>query len=245
MSIKGLVGLLATLFSFALQVSPIPEVIDGFRKGDIKNLTVSYFMTGISQALFWIGYAVRINDLYILTPNITVTILFGIYMNSLIYIKKRYNLFYILNPIIIIGVYLIVKYLPEHVCDTSGTIISFVWQSTNSETLRLALRYHDQAYINFLVSLISWTDFVLFWVYALMIHGYIMFIPNFYGFIINSINLYLYFWAGGYFAENNCFVNMLKTLLRTDNIEPSDNTNPVLKSNIDYDNSKEVFMNKI
>ena len=245
MTIKGIVGLFATIFSFILQVSPIPEVIEGFRKGDIKNLTISYFMTGIGQALFWIGYASCIKDFYVLIPNITTSTLFATYMNSLIYIKKQYNLFYILNPIIITGVYLIVKFCPEHVCDTSGTIISLVWQSTNLETLRLALKNHDQAYINLLVSFISWLDFILFWVYALMIKGYILFIPNFFGFIVNSVNLYLYFWAGGYFAENNCFVNILKIILRTDKMGPLDNSNQINKNNFDYDNTKENFINKM
>ena len=245
MSIKGIVGLFATIFSFVLQVSPIPEVIDGFRKGDIKNLTISYFMTGIGQALFWIGYAACIKDFYVLVPNTTVTILFGIYMNSLIYIKKKYHLFYILNPIIIIGIFLILKFCPEHVCDTAATIISLAWQTTNSETLRLALKNHDQAYINLLVSFISWTDFILFWVYALMIKGYIMFISNFYGFIINSVNLYLYFWAGGYFAEKNCFVNILKVIFRTENMNTIDKTNKLSNNNIDYDNIKENFINKV
>ena len=242
MGVKEIIGFLAAVTSILLQLSPMPEVINALRKGDIKNLTISYFMGGICQTLFWIGYAVCINDPFVLIPNITLAFLFGAYLNSVIYIKKQYNLFYILNPIIIIGVFLIVKFLPEHVCDTSATIISIIWQSTNSLTMRLALKYHDQAYINLLVSFVSWTNMGLFWIYSLMIGAYIMFIPNIYGFSINSINMYLYFWAGGYFSENNCFIDILKMILRP---ESANDSNSSSKNNINYDNTKDNFINKI
>ena len=244
MGIKDIIGFLASATSILLQLSPLPEVINALRIRDIKNLTISYFMGGIGQTLFWIGYGVCINDMYVLIPNITLAFLFGFYMNSVIYIKKQYNLFYILNPIIIIGVYLILKFCPEHLCDSMATIISIIWQSTNSLTMRLALKYRDPAYINLLVSFVSWTNMGLFWIYSLMIGAYIMFIPNIYGFSINSINMYLYFWACGYFAESNCFINILKIILKPEKVE-SDNTKQVHNDNIDYDNTKEDFINKI
>ena len=42
--------------------------------------------------------------------------------------------------------------------------------------------------------------------YSILIGGFMMFIPNFYGSIINIINLYLYAWAGGSFNKDNAFV---------------------------------------
>ena len=241
MAIEALFGTVAMIFSISLQIGPIPGMIEGFRKGDIKNMTISYFMTGIIQALFWLGYGICIRDIYVSLPSLTMLILFGIYLNALIYIKKRYNLFVMLDSSIVILTFVIIKYLPEHACDTSATIISLVWQTTNAETIRLALKYYSQEYINPLLSWISFICFTTYWIYSLMIHAYIMFIPNFYGSIINSINLYLYYWAGGYFSKDNCLISILNYILKPENIQ--DNTIANNNNEIDYNKMKENLKN--
>jgi hypothetical protein len=219
MDIKKIFGMTAMTFSISLQIGPIPGMIDGFKKGDIKSMTISYFMTGIIQTLFWLGYSICIKDLYVGLPSLTMLILFGIYLNALIYIKNRYHLFFILDSLIIILTFVIIKFLPEHVCDTSATIISIIWQTTNAETIRFALKYYSQEYINPLLSWISFMCFTTYWIYSLMIGAYIMFIPNFYGSIINTINLYLYYWAGGHFSKENCFISFLNIILKPENAE--------------------------
>ena len=54
MEIKALFGTVAMTFSILLQIGPIPGMIEGFRKGDVKNMTISYFITGLIQTLFWL-----------------------------------------------------------------------------------------------------------------------------------------------------------------------------------------------
>ena len=54
--------------------------------------------------------------------------------------------------------------------------------------------------------------------------------------------MYLYFWAGGYFSENNCFIDILKMILRP---ESANDSNSNSKNNINYDNTKDNFINKI
>ena len=89
MEIKTLLGTIAMIFSISLQIGPIPGMIEGFRKGDVKNMTISYFMTGIIQTLFWLGYGICIKNLYVTLPSLTMLVLFGIYLNTLLYIKKK------------------------------------------------------------------------------------------------------------------------------------------------------------
>lgn len=239
MAIKNLFGTVAMIFSISLQIAPIPGMIEGFRKGDVKNMTISYFMTGIIQTLFWLGYGICIKDLYVTVPSLTMLILFGVYLNILLYIKKKYNLFIILDSSIAILTFIILKYLPEHACDTSATIISLVWQTTNAETIRFALKYYSQDYINPLLSWISFICFTTYWIYSLMIDAYIMFIPNFYGCIINTINLYLYYWAGGYISKENYLVSILNCILKPENIQDNKENN----KEIDYNKIKENLMN--
>lgn len=240
MAIKHLFGTVAMVFSISLQIGPIPGMIEGFKKGDVKNMTISYFMTGIIQTLFWLGYGVCIKDLYVALPSVTMLILFGIYLNVLIYIKKRYNLFIILDLSIAILTFIILKFLPEHACDTTATIISLVWQTTNTETIRLALKYYSQDYINPLLSWISFICFLTYWIYSLMIDAYIMFIPNFYGFVINTINLYLYYWAGGYFNKESCLITLLTYILKPENIQDDQTNN---NNEINYNKIKENLKN--
>ena len=52
MEIKALVGTTNLILLFILQVSPIPGMIEGCRKGDIKSMTVGYFLAGITQNCF-------------------------------------------------------------------------------------------------------------------------------------------------------------------------------------------------
>ena len=235
MEIKHLFGTVAMCFSILLQIAPIPGMIEGFRKDDVKNMTISYFMTGLIQTLFWLGYAIIIHDFYVGIPSFTMLVLLGIDLNALIYIKRKSNLFIILNSFLIILAFIIIKYLPEHACDTSAIIISLVWQTTNAETIRLALKYYSQDYINPLLSWISFICFTTYWIYSLMINAYIMFIPNFYGSIINTINLFLYYWAGGYFNKDNCFISILNSFLKPENIQEN--------NEIDYNKIKENLKN--
>ena len=47
MEIKSIFGTVEMIFSLSLQIGPIPGMIDGVRKGDVKNMIISYFVTKI------------------------------------------------------------------------------------------------------------------------------------------------------------------------------------------------------
>ena len=82
---------------------------------NIKNLTISYFVVGITQGIFWIGYGLNISDIVVYGPNITIYILFTIYLNVVIYVKARYNLFYITNIPLAILCYFSCSYFPSSI----------------------------------------------------------------------------------------------------------------------------------
>ena len=243
MELKFYVGMVGTTLCLFLQISPIPGMIEGFRKGDVKSMTIGYFITGITQACLWIGYGACLKDFFVYFPNVTCAFLFLVYLNMLIYVKKKYHLFYILNPAIILELIIILSFFPEHLCDTLATVICLVWQSTNIETIRLAIKYYSKEYINPLLSLISFLCFFCGCNYSLLIHAYIMLIPNMFGALINLVNIYLYYWAGGYFQKKNILVDILSKILKP---ESAKDENIISNSNIDYNNvDKEEFLNKI
>ena len=240
MEIKAIIGTSNLILLFILQVSPIPGMIDGCRKGDIKSMTIGYFLAGITQNCFWFGYGLCLHDFFVYFPNVPGTILFTIFLNMLIYVKKKYN-YFLLNVFIVFELIIIVSFFPEKVCVTSATILSFIWQTTNLETIRLALRYHSQEYINPLLSFISFLAFLTSCIYSIMIRAFIMFLPNSYGLLINIINLYLYLWAGGFFDKDNSLVNYLSKILKIENIQDDVNSNKVDFNVVD----KEQFLNNI
>ena len=108
MEFKFYVGMLGTTFSLFLQVSPIPGMIEGFRKGDVKSMTIGYFITGITQASLWIGYGACLRDFFIYFPNVTCASLFLAYLNMLIYVKKKYHLYCKSSNYIAINYYFII-----------------------------------------------------------------------------------------------------------------------------------------
>ena len=114
MLIKEILGLIGSILNISLQLSPMPEIINAFKKMEIKNLTISYFVVGITQGIFWIGYGLNISDIVVYGPNITIYILFTTYLNVVIYIKARYNLFYLTNiPLAILCFFVVCIFLHQ------------------------------------------------------------------------------------------------------------------------------------
>lgn len=219
MALKEILGLLGSILNISLQLSPMPGIIEGFKKMDIKNLTISYFVVGIIQGIFWIGYGLNISDIVVYGPNITIYLLFTIYLNITIYVKSRYHLFYLTNIPLAILCFLSCRYFTESINVVSATIVSMFWQTTNLETMRLALKYHDSAYINLLLSIVTFCCFVIMSIYSLMIEAYVMFIPYFYGSILNFINIYIYAWCLNKINQNNWFILKIIFILKADVIE--------------------------
>ena len=222
MDLKEILGLLGSILNISLQLSPMPEIINAYKKMDIKNLTISYFVVGITQGIFWIGYGLNISDIVVYGPNITIYILFSFYLNIVIYIKSRYNLFYLTNIPLAILCFISCKYLPSAINVWGATIVSIFWQTTNVETMRLALKYYDSAYINLLLSIVTFCCFVIMSIYSILIKAYVMFIPYFYGSILNFINIYIYLWCIKKFNKDDCFILKIKALLKADSFEKGD-----------------------
>ena len=64
-----------------------------------------------------------------------------------------------------------------------------------------------------------------------------------FGSLINLVNIYLYYWAGGYFQKKNILVDILSKILKPENAKDE---NILSNSDIDYNNVvKEEFLNKI
>ena len=83
--------------------------------------------------------------------------------------------------------------------------------------MRLALKNYDSAYINILLSIVTFSCFVIMSLYSLLIKAYVMFIPYFYGSILNFINIYIYYWAERKISKEDCFIQKLCSILKPEN----------------------------
>ena len=254
MLLAQFIGSIGCLIGFGLQLSPIPAVIEGLRAMEIKSMTTTYFIIGIIQAILWLGFGLKIHDIIVYGPNVTCFVLFSIYLNIIIYIQKKYALFYQANLSFYILLYIVIKYFPTHACDSIASIICIAWQTANLETMKNALKFKDQAYINKLLSYISFVSFGFGATYSLFISAYIMLIPNIYGSLLNLTNLYIWYWAGGAFKDDSLVITILKIILRINgNVLEERLTNSskkfecidVIDSGIIDENDKNKFLNKI
>ena len=87
--------------------------------------------------------------------------------------------------------------------------------------MRLALKNYDSAYINILLSIVTFSCFVIMSLYSLLINAYIMFIPYFYGSILNFFNIYIYYWAERKISKEDCLIQKLCAVLKPENISES------------------------
>lgn len=209
MALKELLGVAVIVLNIFLQVSPMPSMIEGVKARQIKSMTISYFIVGITQGLFWIAYGIKIKDIVVYGQNITCYLLFSIYMNMIIYVRQEKKLYLLTNIPLCMLLLLAIFYVPTKFCVVIGSIITICWQSTNIENIRNVLASKDAGFINPLVSWVSWVCFCCYWNYCLLIFDYIMFIPYFIAWVINSINLFAYFWANGKISNDNVIIKLI------------------------------------
>ena len=135
-------------------------------------------------------------------------------MNITIFVKSRFNLFFMTNIPLAFLCLLSCTIFPEKVNVIGATVVSICWQTTNVETMRLALKTKDHCYINLLLSLVTFSCFTCMSLYSLMIKAYIMFLPYFYGAILNFVNMYIYYWACGKIPSDDCLIGLLFKILK-------------------------------
>ena len=248
MFLQQILGYLGALLGLFLQLSPMPSMIVGLKKREIKSMTISYFIVGCMQASFWISYGFGINDPVVWSQNVSCFGLFLFYMNIIVYIGTNKMMFLYTNVGLLILLFFSIKFIPPNISVCAATVIAVCWQSTNFENIKKALDSKDHERINSLVSYVTSCAFLCMWIYSLMISAFVMFIPNFYGFILNLINLLIYHWALGRINDNNIIIIILKKIFRVEDNANISNYSNIENINCDkrqlYDNLNNIKNNE-
>lgn len=213
MLLTSIFGTLGTILSFCLQISPIPSIISGFKAGEIKSITLPYFVIANIASIQWICFGIGIKDLFVILVNSIGFTLFIIYMNMYIYIKYNFLVFFLIHYGFLVEFSLSYFFLSKDVSLFLAVIIASVWQSATIPTMRLALQNKDSSYIDILLNFISFTNFVVWLVYSILIHTNMMVAQNAICSLFCFMNIYIYFWSTEKIDHNNWIISVFKLVL--------------------------------
>ena len=212
MELVDIIGCLGFILTMFVVGSPIPSLLEGIKNGNIKNMTLEYILLAAAQGVLWLLFGIKENDFYVRLTNSFVVSAYIIYLNIFLYILKNKEKTIYLNLGFFTYITFCSYFLPGKVCLTAGAIVSTVWQFTTISKIRLALQSKDASFLNYTIALASFVVFNFWAAYALLTTNYIMFCPNFFGGLIFTANLLIYYWASGRLSHNNFSIEILKKI---------------------------------
>jgi uncharacterized protein with PQ loop repeat len=216
MSLVGLFGSSAFLSSFFLISSPIPSIYEGYKKQEIKNLTVEYLLIGCVQSSLWMLYGYKLDDFYTLLTNILCVSFFLSYVNLYLWINKLNDKFLQYNAIALGSILLFALLLNGTICLLFGACFSTVWHFTMLEKMKQAIQSKDGTLINLTVAGVSLVNFFLWLMYSLLTNNYPMAVPNIVGVVMWGLNLLIFAWANNHVSEDNFIITTLAGLFKVE-----------------------------
>lgn len=238
-ALVNFLGSLGALLSFGLQTSPMPTMIRGVKEMDIKSITLSYHVMASVQSMFWFNYGLGRQDPYIWGVNLIGITLFLIYANMFIYIKGPTK-HYLYVDAGVLAQFLIGHYVLPYQWNMIGAVIvACFWQTATIPTMRLALKNKDGSFVDILLAIVSFANFVDWILYSLLTETYLMGFQNFVCGFFCFFNIYIYFWTQGKMPDKDCLIEKLKEILKSDEVEtPSENA---AEKNLLVNNEKKDF----
>jgi len=206
-------GLLGNIQGIIFQITPIPTVYEGIKKGEIKNITLSYFIINFTNMTFWFNYGFKINDFFVYALNIPGLFFFTIYINIYIYLHLEKNYFIIINIFLFLLFSISYKIFPSNLNILLGTIIGLISQTTTIPTMRSALIKKDSGFINITLMYVFLFGCVDWLIFGYLKKIYLMVFSNFIQGIFAISNIIIYFWAEGKVKNENFYILVLKNLM--------------------------------
>jgi uncharacterized protein with PQ loop repeat len=224
MALADIIGTMGFLAVFGLISAPCPSLVNGIRTGEIKNLSLTYFITGLVQSTGWANYGHMIKDFNIYIANDVAFVVFLIYINMFLYIYKQikemamysvgFCLFYLIcRNLCPVGLNLLV-----------ASAISFVWNCSLIPLIKKSLETKDASYLNILLAGFSFLNYFLWTFYGILVNNVSIIITNSWALLLWTINIFVYFWTNNHIANDNICISFLKKIFfvqetSTDNLD--------------------------
>lgn len=206
-------GFLGNLQGLIFQLTPIPTIYNGLIDGEIKSITLSYFLINLINMTFWFCYGLKINDFFIYALNIPGIFLFTIYINIYIYLHLNKFFFLFINTSLFMLFLVSYKIFSYQLNIFFGTLVGLISQTTTIPTMRSALLKKDSGFINidlmyvFLFGCVDWL------IFGILKNIYLMVFSNLIQGIFAITNIFIYLWAIGYIENEHLFILILKKIM--------------------------------
>ena len=233
-------GLLGNIQGIIFQITPIPTVYEGIKKGEIKNITLSYFIINYTSMTFWFNYGYKIKDFFVYALNIPGLFFFTIYINIYIYLHLEKNYFIIINIFLFLLFSISYKIFPPNLNILLGTIIGLISQTTTIPTMRSALIKKDSGFINITLMYVFLFGCVDWLIFGYLKKIYLMVFSNLIQGIFAISNIIIYFWAEGKVKNENIYILVLKNLMCYEESENDNENENEENENFDIKNEEKI-----
>lgn len=207
-------GTLGMILAYCLGVSPIPGLYQGLKDMEIKNITLTYLLSAVSNCSLWTIYGMKKNDKYLALTNGVLLILFLVYLGIFLYIKKEE--FYKIGAYyagIVIALLLIANVIPTEVIGFGAFVVNSVWGLTAIETLRECLKKKDPKLINIQISFVSTLCSFSWLFYGILSENIFVVIPNVIGNVLWTANIISYYWSCEKISDDHLVIVYMKKIV--------------------------------
>jgi len=204
-------GTLGMILAFCLGASPIPALYQGVKDMEIKNITINYLFSAISNCSLWTLYGIIKNDLYLSRTNGCLLVLFIIYLGIFLYIKKEEYVkiagYFVVIIILNIFIY---NLIPVEVIGFGAFVFNSIWALCAVESLRECLRKKDPNLINIQISFVSVSCGVCWFSYGVLSQNLFIVIPNLIGGSLWATNIIAYYWSNEKINDDHIVIIFMK-----------------------------------
>jgi uncharacterized protein with PQ loop repeat len=215
-SLNNLFGFLGTIMSIAFSLSPMQTMLESLKTKQIKNISVVFLKVQSTMFICWFLLGIKISDTSLAISNGVGLILNLFYIGIFYYVHNKYNeifiycgLFIALNPLFYV-------LFNATILEIMAGILNMSVAASMYIKIREALATKDSGFVNIPLLFGGFGCAVTWDIYGLM-NGYVAVVicTSFLMFTV-FVNAFVYFWAIGYFEDNNFVINILKIVLKVD-----------------------------
>lgn len=207
------------LSSILTIVSPLPEFIschkpDKERFAMLKSISFNYLLALWVMNTTWVAYAIKAHLDDIIAINLLGMVSALIFI--LLYLQIKFSL--TLPRTEVVGfictvpytVFIFTNAFSTELTGILAMILNLLSYVTILDSLNDTLSTKDPETINLVVTLSAGFNSSAWTGYAFLINDFFIFLPCFLGFLVFLLNMYLYMWTIGIFADDNFIINILK-----------------------------------
>ncbi len=206
-------GTLGMILAYCIGISPIPALYQGFKDKEINNITLTYFLSAVSNCLLWTIYGMKKNDNFLCYTNGVLFFLFINYLGIFLYIKKEE--FYIIGSYyvaILIATLIIANLIPTEVIGFGAFLVNSIWSLSAIENLRECLKKKDPKLVNIQISFVSSLCSFSWLSYGILSGNIFVVIPNIIGNVLWTANIIAYYWSNEKINDDNLMIVCMKKI---------------------------------